>query len=53
MLATAEEFNTMPRLVVVASEVHLWTKIEDVVLKSDNPLKMFGSSTEYIPRCDK
>ena len=53
MLATAEEFNTTPRLVVVSSEVHFWTKIEDVVLESDNPLKTFGSSAEYIPRCEK
>ncbi|KJA23640.1 hypothetical protein HYPSUDRAFT_201349 [Hypholoma sublateritium FD-334 SS-4] len=49
MLATAEEFSITPRLVIVSSEVHFWTKIEDVVLESDNPLKMFGSSAEYIP----
>lgn len=54
MLHTAEKYQTTPRLVIVSSEVHMSTKIDNEVLGSENPLRMFGSSAEYIPKyvCD-
>ncbi|KAF8159860.1 short-chain dehydrogenase [Crassisporium funariophilum] len=46
MLQTAEKYNTTPRLVVVTSEVHYWTKIEKVIIDAPNPIKKFGGA-EY------
>ncbi|KAJ7066265.1 hypothetical protein C8F01DRAFT_981737 [Mycena amicta] len=47
LLRTAREHSTVPRLVVVASEVHYWTDIEKSVL--DNPTNIIKTlaSQEY------
>ncbi|KAH9477764.1 Short-chain dehydrogenase/reductase phmF [Psilocybe cubensis] len=50
MLETAKTHQTTPRLVVVSSGVHFWTKIDDSVIKSENPLKAFGTSPKYLGR---
>ena len=50
MIATAKTHNTTPRLVIVASEVHYWTKIEPVVTDSPNPLQFFGKDKDYIAK---
>jgi hypothetical protein len=46
MLKTGKTFSVEPRLVVVASGMHYWTKLEKKVVDSPEPLKMF-SSKEY------
>lgn len=46
ILETAKQYNTTPRIVVVASEVHYWTKLEDKVLASPNAFEVLGSK-EY------
>jgi len=48
MIETRKTYNTTPRIVVVASEVHFWTKLEKKVLDAPNPLEIFGRSKEYI-----
>ncbi|KAF8159859.1 short-chain dehydrogenase [Crassisporium funariophilum] len=50
MLQTAEKHNTTPRLVVVASEVHYWAKLEKELIDSPNPLKKFGSAEYFTPK---
>ena len=42
MLHTAEKHHTRPRLVVVSSEVHYWTKFDKDVFNSPNGLVKFG-----------
>ncbi|KAK7031656.1 hypothetical protein R3P38DRAFT_2774153 [Favolaschia claudopus] len=44
MMRTAERYSTLPRLVVVASEVHHFTSIEKKVLERPDILKTLGSS---------
>ncbi|KAH6902600.1 short-chain dehydrogenase [Coprinopsis sp. MPI-PUGE-AT-0042] len=43
---TGKTFSVEPRLVVVASGMHYWTKLEEKVVNSPEPLKTF-SSKEY------
>lgn len=47
MLETAEKYKTLPRMVVVSSEVHFWANIEQKVFDDPNPLRLLGSS-EYF-----
>jgi retinol dehydrogenase 12 len=42
MLRTAEKHHTNPRIVVVASEVHYWTKLDKDVVDSPDGLVKFG-----------
>ncbi|GLB43401.1 putative protein CC1G_02706 Coprinopsis cinerea okayama7 130 [Lyophyllum shimeji] len=49
MIRTAEEYNTHPRLVVVTSEVHSWSKIDKRVLDGDEILKTLGSKEYCTP----
>ncbi|KAF8998500.1 hypothetical protein BDQ17DRAFT_1309044 [Cyathus striatus] len=46
MIKTAETHSTLPRLVVVGSEVHYFAKFKQKVLDSSNPLKTL-SDREY------
>jgi NAD(P)-dependent dehydrogenase (short-subunit alcohol dehydrogenase family) len=50
MLGTAQEFSTSPRTVVVSSEVHYWTSLEDQVLESPNVFQLIGSKEYCTPR---
>ncbi|KAJ7079207.1 hypothetical protein C8R43DRAFT_940090 [Mycena crocata] len=43
LLRTAEQYSTVPRLVVVASEVHYWATLSKSVLQSKTPLALLGS----------
>jgi len=45
MLETAEKFNTLPRLVVVSSEVHHWAKMKKGILDAANPLQVWGKES--------
>lgn len=47
MVATAKKYQTKPRLVIVSSGVHYFTRVDDEVLDSDTPLRVFGQSAEY------
>ncbi|EAU81704.1 retinol dehydrogenase 12 [Coprinopsis cinerea okayama7 len=49
LLKTAERFGTEPRLTIVGSEVHYWTKLERKVIGSEDPLRTF-SSKEYCTK---
>ncbi|KAF8813012.1 retinol dehydrogenase 12 [Phlegmacium glaucopus] len=42
MLRTANKHHTIPRLVVVSSEVHYWVELEKYVVESPNGLEKFG-----------
>jgi hypothetical protein len=46
MVDTAKKFDTSPRVVTVASEVHFWTSFGDRMLESPNSIE-FMSSKEY------
>ncbi|CAK5267270.1 unnamed protein product [Mycena citricolor] len=46
MVKTAQEHGTVPRIVVVASEVHYWAKISKEVAESPSPLSVLGG-VEY------
>ncbi|KAF7299129.1 hypothetical protein MIND_00861400 [Mycena indigotica] len=46
MVKTAEQYGTVPRIVVVASEVHHWASIERRVVEGPNILGTLGSK-EY------
>ena len=50
MIETWKKYNTLPRIVVVASEVHAWSNLnlEKKVLDAPNPFEVFGRSKEYI-----
>jgi hypothetical protein len=50
MIETERIYNTTPRIVVVTSEVHAWSKLplKKVVLDAPNPFETFGRSEEYI-----
>ncbi|KAF7326425.1 Short chain dehydrogenase sol3 [Mycena venus] len=50
MIKTAEQYSTIPRLVVVASEVHHWVKIEKKVLENPDMIKTLGSSEYCTPK---
>ncbi|KAF8799295.1 retinol dehydrogenase 12, partial [Phlegmacium glaucopus] len=42
MLRTANKHHTIPRLVVVSSEVHYWVELEKYVVESPDGLEKFG-----------
>ena len=42
MLRTAEKHHTIPRLVVVSSEVHYWANLDKDIFDSPNGLVKFG-----------
>ncbi|KAF7345429.1 hypothetical protein MVEN_01560900 [Mycena venus] len=46
MIKTAQQHSTLPRIVVVSSEVHYWVDIEKKVCENTDILKTLGSS-EY------
>ena len=50
MIETWKKYNTIPRIVVVASESHFWSNLnlEKKVLDAPNPFEVFGRSKEYI-----
>ncbi|KAJ3507672.1 hypothetical protein NLJ89_g6172 [Agrocybe chaxingu] len=45
MLETAKQHNSLPRLAIVSSDVHYWSKFGSnrTLLDSENPLQTFGS----------
>ncbi|EAU81690.1 short-chain dehydrogenase [Coprinopsis cinerea okayama7 len=49
MLKTAEKYGTQPRITIVSSGMHYWTKFEKKVVDSDDPLKVL-SSREYCTK---
>ncbi|KAF9485523.1 retinol dehydrogenase 12 [Pholiota conissans] len=50
MVETAKAHHTTPRVVVVSSEVHYWTKIPKEVVNSANPLRLFGTDKKYMAK---
>jgi len=50
MIETERIYNTTPRIVVVTSEIHAWSKLhlEKMVLDVPNSFEIFGRSKEYI-----
>jgi NAD(P)-dependent dehydrogenase (short-subunit alcohol dehydrogenase family) len=50
MLKTAREHSTVPRLVVVSSEVHYWASIEKQIRENHAMLKTLGSAEYCTPR---
>ncbi|CAK5283328.1 unnamed protein product [Mycena citricolor] len=44
MVKTAQEHQTTPRLVIVASEVHYWTEISKEVAEDPSPLSVLGGA---------
>ncbi|KAJ7466926.1 hypothetical protein FB451DRAFT_1483841 [Mycena latifolia] len=50
MMRTARTYNTVPRLVVVASEVHYFTTIPKSVCDGDAPLATLGSAAYCTPK---
>jgi hypothetical protein len=50
MLKTAREHSTVPRLVVVPSEVHYWASIEKQIRENHAMLKTLGSAEYCTPR---
>ncbi|KAJ6616967.1 hypothetical protein B0H10DRAFT_2434660 [Mycena sp. CBHHK59/15] len=49
MVKTAQKYSTLPRIVVVSSEVHYWTDIEKKVCENPGILATLGSS-EYCTK---
>ncbi|KAJ7466914.1 hypothetical protein FB451DRAFT_1259505 [Mycena latifolia] len=49
MMRTARTYNTVPRLVVVASEVHYWSTIPKSVSEGGDILATFGSAAYCTP----
>ncbi|KAJ6512135.1 hypothetical protein C8R47DRAFT_1093696 [Mycena vitilis] len=50
MVRTAREHSTVPRIVVVASEVHFWASIEKRVAETPNILTTLGSAEYCTPK---
>jgi len=50
LLETARQENTTPRLVVVTSELHYWTEIEDQIFDSPNAFDVLGSKEYCTPK---
>ncbi|KAJ7183168.1 hypothetical protein C8R46DRAFT_1066138 [Mycena filopes] len=50
MLQTALEHATVPRIVVVSSDMHHYSSIPEMVLRSDNILTILGSAEFCIPK---
>ncbi|KAJ3507674.1 hypothetical protein NLJ89_g6175 [Agrocybe chaxingu] len=55
MLETAKQHNTLPRLVIVSSDVHYWSRLgsERTLLDSEDPLQIFGSEAYCTPRYER
>ncbi|KAF9443635.1 NAD(P)-binding protein [Macrolepiota fuliginosa MF-IS2] len=53
VLETAKQHRTIPRIVIVSSEVHFWTKFEDKVLDSPNAFEVLGSEEYCTPQIMK
>ncbi|CAA7262139.1 unnamed protein product [Cyclocybe aegerita] len=51
MLETSKQHNSLPRLVIVSSEVHYWSPLgsQRNLLDSENPLQTFGSEAYCTP----
>jgi len=50
MVRTGSEHSTVPRIVVVASDVHYWASIEKRVLEAPNILTTLGSKSYCTPK---
>ncbi|KXN88992.1 WW domain-containing oxidoreductase [Leucoagaricus sp. SymC.cos] len=50
MFDTAKKFRTTPRLVIVSSDVHFWTTLEDKAIKSSNTLKLLSDKEYCTPK---
>ncbi|KAJ6557339.1 hypothetical protein DFH09DRAFT_1163826 [Mycena vulgaris] len=50
MVRTGREHSTVPRIVVVASEVHYWATIEKRILESPDILATLGSAEYCTPK---
>ncbi|PPQ75675.1 hypothetical protein CVT26_001853 [Gymnopilus dilepis] len=50
LLDTAEKFNTAPRLVVLTSETHYWSKPDKRILDSPNPFNQYAHKDHLISR---
>jgi len=44
MLETANTYTTLPRLVVVASGTHYWSKLDGSLIDKENPLRYMNSN---------
>ncbi|KAF9447064.1 NAD(P)-binding protein [Macrolepiota fuliginosa MF-IS2] len=53
VLKTAKQHGTIPRIVIVSSEVHFWTTFEDKVLDSPNAFEVLGSKEYCTPQIMK
>jgi NAD(P)-dependent dehydrogenase (short-subunit alcohol dehydrogenase family) len=42
LLGTAQKYNTTPRLVVVSSGMHYWTKFEKRLIDAPNPFQLYA-----------
>jgi NAD(P)-dependent dehydrogenase (short-subunit alcohol dehydrogenase family) len=50
MVRTGSQYSTVPRIVVVASDVHYWASIEQRVLDTPNVLTTLGSKEYCTPK---
>ncbi|KAF8961516.1 NAD(P)-binding protein [Flammula alnicola] len=50
LVETSQQHQTTSRLVVVSSDAHYRFKIDQEVVDAPNPLRLFGSSAEYIAK---
>lgn len=42
LLDTAKKYNTIPRIVLVTSELHFWAQFEKKLVEAPNPLRLFA-----------
>lgn len=50
MVDTAKKFDTSPRVVTVASEVHYWTTFSERMLESHNSIEFMSSEENSTPQ---
>ncbi|KAF5316724.1 hypothetical protein D9619_006560 [Psilocybe cf. subviscida] len=50
MLETAEKFATTPRIVVVSSNMHMFSRFGPEMMDSSNPLEKFGKDQQYLKK---
>ncbi|KAF5316275.1 hypothetical protein D9619_006570 [Psilocybe cf. subviscida] len=50
VIQTANDYKTTPRIVIVSSEVHYMTQLQNELMESPNPLETFGKSADYIEK---
>lgn len=50
LLETAAREHTAPRIVMVTSEMHYWTELEDQVFNSPNAFDLLGSKEYCTPK---